>query len=211
MEGGYHGMKLDQSSLWTFVSTFACLAIGQGSGCRGPHSPSPRTNEIALSRWEAMTAATGATLAPKELTTATGDTTTIRFDAGAPSAILLLSGNDCYSCGNIQQDAWELHRWATRHRGRLLIVLSTDSLGLARSFARGLRLPVPVLVDSAQRLLSAFGGEAHPLAAIAGPHGVVVTVLNRSPRYANYRPLRALLEETEAAFTPVVSSGMAPP
>jgi hypothetical protein len=155
-------------------------------------------NIAADSVWRRMAAASAVTILHSSFRALDGKPVELAYPSHGPTAYLVIHPDDCYSCANIQQDAWLLHDWITRHSGRLELVLATDDLQLARDYSSGLRLPEPVVVTPSDWPVRSFGFVDHPLIILAAADGTVLSLLDRSPKFSNSRPLTAFLNGLDA-------------
>lgn len=125
------------------------------------------------------------------------DTTRLPTIGLRGTLMLVVDESDCFSCVQLEAEAWEIWRTAERRRMNFQLIGTGRSDSVFVDFMHGRRLPVPWTIDSDAWAATALGAFPHPLLVVLDSAGSVVALMPRNA-VADPRGVEKLLASMES-------------
>lgn len=186
------------------VSVSAAVALVLTSCIPGDGSD-PNDSETAAKNYPSSSTNTplasvdsviGQKLASLAVTTLDGDSTIINLDKGTPTAVLVATESDCFSCANLVYEIWELHRFMDQFDGRAIFLVRADSAGSIKHYSKIHHLPIKPRLDGDHSTVARLQSKSHPLLLLIDGRGRIVAAYRRTPVDARRYPLPKLLDDS---------------
>jgi peroxiredoxin len=186
-----------QNETKRFQLAARCALVALGVGCISPADREPQA-VADTERFQQQIAITGARLDSVELVDVQGVKNTLRFAFSGPTVLVLFDEQDCLSCVNLAYEAWQADRWARQRNGRVVGIVTSQTLSLPTEYVRRTRLPFTLLVDTTGWSRRTFGMAAHPIMAFVSAEGTVMSTVLRTPRLTEQRLIPQFLSLLDA-------------